>query len=98
LAAVDVLPCGSGHIAIKHLTAPELNRLLSWFRSRYDVVLLDAPSLLKSNEAFLFAPQVDQIVLSVVAGRTRVTQAQRAKDLLEMLASKAAGVVVNRSA
>ena len=98
LTAVDVLPRGSDRAHPGELlTQSDPSCFLDSLRSKYDVVLLDAPALLASTEAFVLGPKVDRIIMSVSVGHTLVADAARARDLLESLDTNIAGIVVNRS-
>ena len=98
LAPVDVLPRGKDTAnPVEVLSRLDLGDLLVSLRSQYNVVLLDAPALLASTEAFLLDSNPDRLVLNVSAGKTLITEATRAKELLESLNTHPTGIVVNRS-
>jgi capsular exopolysaccharide synthesis family protein len=69
--------------------------LVAEARNLADVVIIDTPPILATNDATELIPAVDAVVVVARIGRTTVDAAKRARTLLERLAAPAAGVVVN---
>jgi capsular exopolysaccharide synthesis family protein len=64
-------------------------------RTLADVVLIDTPPILATNDATELIPASDAVVIVARIGRTTADSAKRTHTLLERLAAPAAGVVVN---
>ncbi len=60
-----------------------------------DVILIDTPPILATNDATELIPASDAVVVVARVGRTTADSAKRTHTLLERLAAPAAGVVVN---
>jgi protein-tyrosine kinase len=78
---LKVIPMGTHHtLANELLSGNDMAFLMSEFQDRYDdrLVIFDAPPILGVNETRALAGKMDQIVVLVEEGHTRV------KDLLEV--------------
>ena len=71
--------------------------MLEDLRSRYDVVVLDAPPLLPVTDAALLATRADGAVVVVSHGRTTRDQLATAIERLESVDATTLGVVVNQA-
>ena len=97
LAAIDLLARGPDVSNPAELLAqPSFDELLHAARRRYDLVLLDTSPLLAVTEPSVLAPKTDGVLLSTMIGRSSLTEAQRAAELLETLRAKILGIVVNQ--
>jgi hypothetical protein len=63
-------------------------------RELADIVLIDTPPILATNDATELIPAVDAVVLVARVGRTSLDSAQRTHRLLDRLSAPAAGVVL----
>lgn len=70
--------------------------VLEELRGMADVVVLDTPPVLTSDEARFLAGCADGSLLVVEAGRTRRRQVRRACELLELGGGNIVGMVLNR--
>ena len=68
--------------------------LLSEARRLADVVLLDSPPVLESNDAIDLLPHVDAILLVARTGVTTVTQAERTADVLSRVDATPIGIAL----
>jgi Mrp family chromosome partitioning ATPase len=68
--------------------------LVSRARELADVVLIDTPPLLATNDATELIPASDAVVVVARVGRTSLDSARRTHRLLERLSAPAAGVVL----
>jgi capsular exopolysaccharide synthesis family protein len=68
--------------------------LVAEARTLADVVIIDTPPLLATNDATELIPAVDAVVVVARVGRTSVDSAKRTVTLLERLSAPAAGVVL----
>ena len=95
---LDVMVCG--HIPpnpSELLQSQAMESLLLDLRTRYDVVILDAPPLLPVTDAALLATRADGAVVVVNHGKTTRDQLSTAIERLDSVDAKTLGVVVNRT-
>jgi receptor protein-tyrosine kinase len=71
-----------------------MKRLLEDARSRYDVVLLDAPPLLYAGEASVLAQQADAVILVSRVDQVTRDEARRAMALLRAAGVDPLGIIV----
>ena len=69
--------------------------LVAEARELADVVIIDTPPILATNDATELIPAADAVVIVALLGRTTEDSAKRCHTLLDRLAAPAAGVVVN---
>ena len=94
--SLDVMVCGQiPPNPSELLQSQAMEALLLELRSRYDIVILDAPPLLPVTDAALLATRADGAVVVVSHGRTTRDQLATAIDRLESVDAKTLGVVVN---
>src|SRR3954451_17298447 len=80
----DVLHSGSGSFYSAGLIeSQEMKFLLTDLRSKYDLVVIDAPPLTAASDAFPLLPQVDGVVIVGWVGRARRDAAQRLREILD---------------
>mgnify|MGYP003642453883 CR=1 FL=1 len=67
------------------LGAPKLIRLVEELKERYPnrIIIFDLPPMLISDDAIVFAPYVDAVLLVVEEGKTTAEEIQRCKELLD---------------
>jgi Mrp family chromosome partitioning ATPase len=65
-------------------------------RGPFDWVILDVPSVMKSEDALTLSPLVDGVALVLAAERTRVGFAERAVQVLKTGSGPVVGAVLNR--
>lgn len=69
--------------------------LVAEARSRYDVVIVDAPPLLPVTDGALLAAAADGALLVVRHGRTTTDQLRHARERLEQVDARVVGTVLN---
>jgi len=74
-----------------------LGELIAKLKSRFDVILFDAPPVLPVTDANLVAPKVDGVIMVYEIGRTSREGLMRAKVQLEAVNAKILGVVLNHT-
>ncbi len=79
------------------LGSSKMIELLEKVVERYDVVLLDAPPIIAVTDAVLLAPMVDNVLLVLRAGESRVDLAREARDRLVKAGARSVGVVLNEA-
>ncbi len=77
------------------LSSKQMRDLLSELRSRFVVVIIDAPPLLPVTDAAILATMTDGAVLVVRAGHTRREQLRQAAGALDAVGGKILGSVLN---
>jgi capsular exopolysaccharide synthesis family protein len=91
---VDVIAAGEPTGPVHELfRSPQLARLLSESRERYDYVIIDTPPLVPVVDSALLARLVDGVLLVVAANRTPRKLLEEALNQLD--ASKVLGIVFN---
>jgi len=97
--AVDllkVLPSGSSHAAAADLLfQAELGRLLAIFRSRFDMVIVDSPPMMRFPDARLLGKAADGVILIARSNRTSRNAIALACDRLKSDQTRLLGVVLN---
>jgi capsular exopolysaccharide synthesis family protein len=76
------------------IASPAMARLIVRLRQEADVVVLDAPPVVLATDAAELATQVDGVLLTVSAGRTKRDDAQRAVQLLKRVGARLVGTAL----
>ena len=77
---------------------PRMRALIERLVERADLVLLDAPPVVAVTDAAVLAPQVDGVLLVLVAGQSRRDETARARELLAKVGATLVGVVLTGTA
>ncbi len=93
LPGVSVAPSGSTLRSFGDV-ANAGRELVGTARELADVVLIDTPPILATNDATELIPAADAVVIVARVGKTSVDGAKRTHRLLERLSAPAAGVVL----
>jgi Mrp family chromosome partitioning ATPase len=93
-----VIPVGQGGSSANGAlrTAALLERIVAAAVPSHDLVLVDAPPLLQSAEAWMIAAVIPRVVLVVEAGRTRVEMLERIQRDLAAENVRLAALVLNK--
>ncbi len=83
--------------ALELLRSPRLGELITGWRTQYDVIILDSPSLLPASDALLLSRHSDAVLLVARHGQTTFPALRRCLALLQQqpLPRAAFGVVLN---
>ncbi|ANE45408.1 hypothetical protein SY83_02680 [Paenibacillus swuensis] len=81
--------------AAELLGSPRLEETLSLLKDAYDIILVDAPSLLTVSDAQLLAQVADGIVLVIRSQVTHKEQLIKAQQFLEPFRPKVLGAILN---
>lgn len=73
----------------------QIRRNIDTWRDQFDIVLLDTPPMLATNDATDLLPMADSIVLVLRAGQTRSASAERVANLLYRFRADVLGIVLN---
>lgn len=96
-----VLPIASRNKAMPHtsdlLASPDMGRLMDTVNGRFDYVVVDLAPLVPAIDAKAFAPHVDSYLMVVEWGETPVKLVQSLLDSEAIIASKIAGIVLNKT-
>jgi len=76
-------------------TIQELKRTIERWRGYFDIVLLDTPPMLTTNDATDLLDSADHVVLVIRSGQTRTGPAERVSSLLSRFRANLIGVVLN---
>lgn len=79
------------------LGSAKMAEFLAWAREEYDVVLLDTPPVIAVTDAVLLALLVDNVILVLKPGSSRIEMAREARDRLQNAGAKSIGVVLNEA-
>ncbi len=82
----------------KLFVADVIRQALAQISEQFDLVIIDSPPLLPVSDPLLLAPEVDGVLLVVLAGKTPRQVVRRARDLLASVEANVLGVVVNNVA
>jgi succinoglycan biosynthesis transport protein ExoP len=91
-----ILPAGNWSITARQfLVGNRWTMLRKDLESQFDFVVIDTAPLLMMTDTMLLALRVDGVVLSVLAGLSRMAPISQTKERLESLGVRVLGVVVN---
>jgi non-specific protein-tyrosine kinase len=76
------------------VASPAMARLIARLRQEADMVLIDAPPVVLATDAVELATQVDGVLLTVSAGRSKRDDAQRAVHLLKRVGARLVGTAL----
>jgi len=96
IPGLDMIPAGqwTAETAQALVTAP-LAQLFAMWREQYEFVILDSSPVLPVTDALLLARHVDGVILSLLQGVSRVTQAAEACERFTALGVNVIGAIVN---
>lgn len=77
------------------LASHRMDELLENARRKYEVVIIDTPSMLEVTDSQLIASKCDGILLVIRAGRVKQSAAVKAKELLTHVKANVLGFVLN---
>ena len=77
------------------LVIEELGRMIDTWRDEFDIVFLDTPPMLTTNDATDLLAWADQTVLVIRSGQTRTVAAERVSGLLARFGAPVIGTVFN---
>lgn len=91
-----VLPNGARNHRSELLSSPQMGKLLSDIVNRYQdrLIIFDLPALLDDDDALVFAPYADALLLVVEDGVSKRGDLERCKQLLE--GTQLLGTVLNK--
>lgn len=91
---LSVIQSGGTHPTPAELLASEaMSGLLNLARTRYDLVILDMPSLGECGDAAILSDQVDGYILTAREGVSKTAALRLAREKLELCGARAAGLV-----
>lgn len=79
------------------LESNKMKKLLSWAKSKYDVIIIDSPPVLSVTDASVLSKQVDGVVMVVGAYVTKKEELKRAKKILEMVNANILGAIMTKA-
>jgi capsular exopolysaccharide synthesis family protein len=78
------------------LSSGKMLELLSYCKTQFDFVIVDAPPVVAVTDACVLASKIDGIILVLGAGQVRPEMAQKAKELITRANGHILGVILNR--
>lgn len=91
-----IVPCGTRrHHGPELLGSAAMSGLMAWFKSRFNVIILDSPPLGAGIDPFVLGTMTGNLVLVFRAGETDRQMAQAKLPLLERLPVRMLGAVLN---
>ncbi len=97
-AEMDVITSGSPPPSPAELLgSDEMKNLVADLRSRYDLVVIDAPPILVIADPIPLTGLVDGVIVVARLNKTTTDQAEALRSQLEKLAAPVLGVVANRA-
>jgi capsular exopolysaccharide synthesis family protein len=75
-----------------------IRRTFAKLIEEFDLVVIDSPPLLPVSDPLLLAPEMDGVLLVVMAGKTPRQVVRRARSLLSTVEANVLGAVVNNAA
>ncbi len=77
------------------LATKKMEDLLKELQSKFDIVILDSPPIIAVTDATILSTKVDGTLLVVYAGQTERDAIKRAVTMLDSVASRLLGIVLN---
>ena len=91
-----IVPCGSRrHHGPELLGSAAMSSLMAWFKSRFNVIILDSPPLGAGIDPFVLGTMTGHLILVFRAGETDRQMAQAKLPLFERLPVRVLGAVLN---
>lgn len=98
IPSLFAIPCGRTRDPLgDSYRDEEFRKLIATVRESYDLVFVDSAPVVPVVESLLMAEHMDGILVLAMAGRTPVTQIRRMRQILEPVASKVRGVILNNA-
>ncbi|MRH42684.1 polysaccharide biosynthesis tyrosine autokinase [Aquibacillus halophilus] len=92
---LDVMTSGSHSPNPAELISHEwMRELLNTLADSYDMILIDAPSILKWTETRILANLSDSVVLTIVRGKTGIEKAEEARKVLDLAHANLVGAII----
>ena len=95
---LSLLPSGPTPAGPTELIHAQIETTIRRLRDDQSFVIVDSPPLLAVSDASLIAPHVDQVIVIVNAGHTKLTSLREAVDRLLLAKGRLSGVVLNQTA
>jgi Mrp family chromosome partitioning ATPase len=93
---LTLLPAGRPAVAPPRILAdPRIDGMLSEFRDRFDLIVIDSAPLVPFAEGVQLSRKVDGVVLVIRSAATKQVQARRVLALLDDAGARVLGAVLN---
>ena len=93
---LELVTCGTIPLnPAELLGSSAMDDLITEMKSRYDIIIIDAPPILLVADAQILSNKCDGTILVVSSGKTEKNNAKRAKGLLETSKANVLGVILN---
>ena len=92
---LTILPAGKfPHNPAELLNSSKFKNLMSFFREKYDYVIIDSPPLIPVTDAGLIGRQTDGTVMVIQASRTQKGIIKHSEDILRQVRVKLLGYIL----
>lgn len=81
--------------ALEFFSDKRLKSVMSELQQNFDFLVLDTPPMLRESSGTFVTPEVDKMYLVVQAGKTRLAELDKCRDIADDLGREFSGVVVN---
>lgn len=96
IGKLDVLTSGSTFLNPAELLESEImTDFMNTIVDSYNVILIDAPPVLKSTETRVLANQSDGVILVINRNKTKIGKMAESRKLLELVNAKLVGAIMN---
>lgn len=96
IGKLDVLTSGITHLnPAELLEGQRMNAFMHTISDSYNVILIDAPPVIKSTETRVLANQSDGVILIINRNKTKIGKMAESKKLLELVNAKLVGAIMN---
>lgn len=82
---------------VRVLESKDFPSLIEKLKSRFDIIVFDAPPILPVADASILAPRMDCVLIVYEIGKTSREALMRAKIQLESVGAKISGVILNHT-
>lgn len=79
------------------LSSKKMKLFLDEAKTTFNYIILDAPPVIAVTDAQILSTMTDGVLLVIAAGQAEITEAQKAKELLEHVNANILGVVLNKA-
>ena len=94
---MDLLPSGPlPPNPVELLSSERMDGILEEARNKYDYIIVDTPPVLPVADALILARKCDGVVLVITSGKTGISEALKAREVLSQNGARLLGTIMNR--
>ncbi|MCG7345460.1 CpsD/CapB family tyrosine-protein kinase [Sporosarcina sp. ACRSL] len=96
IKGLELVTCGTMPINPAELLGSKvMDDIITEMKSRFDIIIIDAPPILLVADAQILSNKCDGTILVVSSGKTEKNEVKKAKGLLETSKANVLGVILN---